>query len=98
MVMASPGRGYSPSITDLISLDYPEEAKSSPGGGRVAFRVRTTNWRDNRYEHLLYVHDLGSGERTQITRTGDVVQVEWMGDDSLLVLWDRGGKPQLWLF
>jgi len=97
MVMASPGRGYGPSITDLISLDYPEEAKSSPGGGRVAFRVRTTNWRDNRYEHLLYVHDLGSGERTQITRTGDVLQAEWMGDDSLLVLWDRGGKPQVWL-
>jgi dipeptidyl aminopeptidase/acylaminoacyl peptidase len=98
MVMASRGGGYGPSITDLISLDYPEEAKSSPGGGRVAVRVRTTNWRDNRYEHQLHVHDLHSGERIQVTRTGDVTQVEWMGDDSVLTLWDRGGKPQVWLF
>jgi len=60
--------------------------------------VRTTNWRDNRYEHLLFVHEMNSGERTQITRTGNVTQVEWMGDDSLLVLWDRGEKPQVWLF
>ncbi len=98
MVMASQSRGYSPSVSDLVSLEYPEEAKSSPSGGRVAFRVRTTNWRDNRYEHLLFVHDMNSGERTQITRTGDVSQVEWMGDDSLLVLWDRGEKSQVWLF
>ena len=90
--------GYSPSVTDLVSLEYPEEAKNSPSGGRVAYRVRTTNWRDNRYEHLLFVHDMTSGERAQITRTGNVSQVEWMGDGSLLVLWDRGEKPQVWLF
>ncbi|MFH0850994.1 MAG: S9 family peptidase [Candidatus Bathyarchaeota archaeon] len=90
--------GYSPSVSDLVSLEYPEEAKSSPGGRRVAFRVRTTNWRDNRYEHRLFVHCMDSGKQVQLTRTGNVTQVEWMTDESLLVLWDRGGKAQVWLF
>ncbi|HUV33702.1 MAG TPA: hypothetical protein VMW22_02150, partial [Candidatus Desulfaltia sp.] len=90
--------GYSPSVSDLVSLEYPEEAKSSPGGRRVAFRVRTTNWRDNRYEHRLYVHFMDTGKQVQLTRTGNVTQVEWMTDESLLALWDRGGKAQVWLF
>ena len=85
-------------MSDLISLEYPEEAKSSPGGRRVAFRVRTTNWRDNRYEHRLFVHCMDSGKQVQLTRTGNVTQVDWMTDESLLVLWDRGGKAQVWLF
>ncbi|MFH2112764.1 MAG: S9 family peptidase [Candidatus Bathyarchaeota archaeon] len=90
--------GYSPSVSDLVSLEYPEEAKSSPGGRRVAFRVRTTNWRDNRYEHRLFVHCLDTGKQVQLTRTGNVTQMEWMTDESLLALWDRGGKAQVWLF
>lgn len=90
--------GYSPSVSDLVSLEYPEEAKSSPGGRKVAFRVRTTNWRDNRYEHRLFVHFMDSGRQLQLTRTGNVTQVEWMTDESLLALWDRGGKAQVWLF
>ncbi|MBN2336593.1 S9 family peptidase [Candidatus Bathyarchaeota archaeon] len=88
---------YDPSIEDLISLEYPAEAKTCPGGGTVAVRVRTTNWADNRYEHLVYLIDTGTGETRQLTREGDVTQMEWSGDQDLLLLWDRGEKPQVWL-
>lgn len=36
-----------------VSLDV----KASPDVARVATRVRTTNWKENRYERICLIHD-----------------------------------------
>ncbi|MBN1659680.1 MAG: S9 family peptidase [Anaerolineae bacterium] len=47
--------------------------------------VRTTNWKENRYETVCYVHDLESGVSHRVNRSGSVAQVEWVDDDTLAV-------------
>ncbi|MBN2002679.1 MAG: S9 family peptidase [Anaerolineae bacterium] len=90
-----------PTLREMLMLEMPVEAKASPGGDRVAIRVRTTNWKENRYEHVCHIHDLASGATYPLTRTGDVQQMEWIDNQTLALLRDGPGKddkPQVWLY
>jgi hypothetical protein len=67
----------------------------------VAVGVRATNWKENRYENICYVHDMETGAAHPLNRTGSVSQVEWLDDDSLAVLKQGPGdddKAQVWLY
>jgi dipeptidyl aminopeptidase/acylaminoacyl peptidase len=88
-----------PTITQMISLEVPTQVRVAPDAGRVAYLVRSTNWKENRYEHHCFVYDLSQGRAFQLTRAGDATQVEWIDAESLAVLKSEGGeKAQIWLF
>lgn len=88
-----------PTVTDMISLELPLQAKVSPDGRRVAYTVRTTNWNSNCYENLCYVHDVEGECSFQLTRSGSAVQLEWLSDDSLAVGRSVAeGETQIWVF
>jgi dipeptidyl aminopeptidase/acylaminoacyl peptidase len=88
-----------PTIRELISLEVPVRVKVSPDGRYVAYLVRTTNWNENRYVRVCYVYDVGRGRSFQLTRSGNVSQMEWIDDDTLAV--SRAcadDADQIWLF
>lgn len=88
---------YDPSIVDLISLEYPVEAKISDDGSYVAYRVRETNWKENRYEHKIHVYDVKAGDSHQLTMEGDATQFFWK-TNSLYVLQSFEDKSQVYLY
>lgn len=92
---------YQPAPRDMLRLEVPVEVKVSPNGSRAAITVRTTNWKDNRYEQICCVHDPATGAAHQINRTGSVKQVEWVDDQTLALLKGgpgEGDKAQIWLY
>ncbi|MGC9397155.1 MAG: alpha/beta hydrolase family protein [Anaerolineae bacterium] len=96
-----PQTPYQPALRDMVMLELPLEAKVSPAGDYVAIRVRTTNWKEDRYERVCYIHDLAAGVTYPLNRTGNVSQMEWVDDQTLAVLKGGSGKddkPQIWLY
>lgn len=96
---------YQPSITDMISLQVPNafvQSKASPNGRKIAYAVRTTNWKKNQYETFCYVYDTQQDRSFQLTRSDNVTQLHWIDNDSLAVLKsdpsDKKKKPQIWIF
>ncbi len=92
---------YHPTLRDLFQLALPVNACVAPGGQRVAILVRTTNWQTNRYEITCLVHDLTSGARYPLTRSGTVQQVEWLDETTVALLKQGPGedaKAQIWLY
>jgi dipeptidyl aminopeptidase/acylaminoacyl peptidase len=93
--------GYEPTLRDLIALEMPEQATVSPTGAYVAFTLRTTNWRDNRYEQRGMLLDVHSGELHALTRSGSVQQIEWVDAHTLALLRsgpEEDAKAQIWLY
>jgi dipeptidyl aminopeptidase/acylaminoacyl peptidase len=94
-----------PSLRDLFGLDVPVDAKVSPRGSKVAVLVRRTNWKDNRYEGICWIHDMKSGRAYPLNQAGSVIQVEWLDENTLAVLKEGSGKGdspqdknQVWLY
>jgi len=95
---------HQPTLREMLALEVPVEVKVSPGGGRAAFIVRTTNWKNNRYENVCYVQNLAPEAQTpprRLNRSGSVQQIEWLNDDTLALLktGNFNGQPaQVWLY
>lgn len=85
-------------LRDMLALEVPMDVRVSPQGGKVAFTVQTTNWKDNRYENHCYINDALTGVTHQLTRYGDVHQMEWEDNETLALLKSNGDKAQVWLF
>lgn len=92
---------YQPNLRDMLILEAPFGVKIAPGGGRVAALVRTTNWKDNRYEDVCHVYDPATGTAQRLTRQGSVSQMEWVDGQTLALLKQGAGdndKAQVWLY
>ena len=92
---------YQPTLRAMLLLEVPFEVKVSPSGSRTAINVRTTNWRDNRYENVCHVHDLATGVTRPVNQEGSANQVEWVDDQTLALLKQGPGdedKAQVWLY
>ena len=96
--MAKKTNRYQATVRDMLALEGPMHVRVSPNGNRVAFTVRRTNWKDNRYENYCHIYDDVNGRNYQLTRSGSVDQVEWVDDDTLALRKTEGGKSQVWLF
>jgi dipeptidyl aminopeptidase/acylaminoacyl peptidase len=96
--MAKKNKLYQATLRDMLALEFPANVRISPDGKKVAFTVRTTNWKDDKYERHCYLYDNETGLRRQITRYGDVHLLEWLDDRTLGLLKANGGKAQVWLF
>lgn len=92
---------YQPTPRDMLLLEAPVGVKVSPDGNRVAISVRTTNWKDNRYDNVCHVHDVATGITHPVNRMGSVNQMEWVDDQTLALLKQdpgNGDKAQIWLY
>ena len=92
---------YQPSLREMIDLDLPIDLRISPAGKRAAWIVQRANWKDNRYDKICMVCDLSTGQPRQLTRSGVVLQIEWLSDSSLAILREmpgENGKAQIWVF
>ena len=96
--MAKNKKLYQANLRDMLALEVPQIVRISSDATKVAFTVRTINWKDNRHEYYCQVYDDTTGKIHRLTRTGIVRQIEWMDNDTLAVLKANGEKAQLWLF
>jgi dipeptidyl aminopeptidase/acylaminoacyl peptidase len=75
-----------PTIEDMISLELIRTHKISPNGDKIAFEVRKTNWKQNKYEKKVFIHFLDENITTELTRTGSSKKIHWVDNNSLAVL------------
>ncbi|MBM3292367.1 S9 family peptidase, partial [Candidatus Bathyarchaeota archaeon] len=89
-----------PVIDDFLNLKWPVDAKISPDGKKVAYTLRTTNWKDNRYENLCFIFNIDTKVTTQLTKSGSVTMMRWQNNNDLALLKNNFGteKPQLWFY
>jgi dipeptidyl aminopeptidase/acylaminoacyl peptidase len=96
--MAKKTNLYRATLRDMLALEFPTDVRVSSDGTKVAFTVPRTNWKDNRYERHCHLYDDQTGTTRQLTRIGDVRQMEWMDDETLALLRAYEEKAQIWLF
>ena len=83
----------------MLSLQSVGGAVISPDGKHIAFTVRTTEWKENRYDTEIWLSRDG-GKPVQITRTpkGSSTTPRWSPDGKWIgFLADRGSKQQVYL-
>ncbi len=92
-----------PTITDMISLPFVTEIAVTPNGKRVAYVIRTADWRANKYVLTCYVHNIDENDTRKITE--NTWCPRWVDDNTLVVLRRDpkdsarfGEKPQVWIF
>ena len=92
-------RAISPSFEDVIALRQAGGVAISPDGRSVAYTIRTTDWKENRFDNEIWLSRDG-GEAVQLTRTakGGSTSPRWSPDGKWIAfLSDRGEKQQLFL-
>jgi dipeptidyl aminopeptidase/acylaminoacyl peptidase len=88
-----------PSFEEIISIRSVGGPVISPDGRSIAFGVRTTDWKNNRYDSEIWLARDGE-EPFQLTRTkdGSSSSPQWSPDGKWIAfLADRGGKRQIYL-
>ena len=91
-------QGQSPTFEAVIDLKQAGGLAISPDGRHVAFTVRTTEWKDNRYDTEIWLSRNG-GPPFQLTRTAknNSTAPRWSPDSRWITfLSDRGDKQQLY--
>ena len=61
-------QGHVPSIDELLSVRSAGSARISPDGRRVVYLVTETDWKADEFVSQLWIADVASGERRQLTR------------------------------
>jgi dipeptidyl aminopeptidase/acylaminoacyl peptidase len=96
---AVPAAAQTPSFEDVLSLRQAGAVAMSPDGRQVAFTVRTTEWKDNRYDTEIWLSREGAAP-IQLTRTakGNATAPRWSpGGAWIGFLSDRGEKQQVYV-
>ncbi|MEM8894835.1 MAG: S9 family peptidase [Bacteroidota bacterium] len=86
-----------PSFEDVLSLHAPSSTTISPNGKMVAYHVRTTDWKNNRYDTEIWLYN-GVDAPFQLTNTkdGSSTSPEWSHDSKYIAFSaDRGDKSQI---
>ena len=73
-------------ITSQVEVGNYVFGTDIPDGTRIAYVVRTTNFKNNGYENKCYIHNIVSDNNYQLTRKGSVSQIKWLNESDLLVL------------
>ncbi len=66
-------------------------------GDKVVYIRIRANWKEDRYDNDLFVHDIARGESYQLTRGKSVTHFEWIGNSVIYSAEDSKGKNQVWL-
>ena len=96
-----------PTIDQSLEMSSVGSPKISPDGRRVVYEQTRTNWDANAFETDLWIADVATGERHQLTTTGHSCNpAEWSPDGKWIAFAsDRPGslpkspaeKRQLWI-
>ncbi len=114
LVMPSSGKGQAPpanakvpTIDQSLEMYGVGSPKISPDGRRVVYEQTRTNWDANAFETDLWIADVATGERRQLTTAGHSCNpAEWSPDGKWIAfVSDRPGslpkspaeKRQLWI-
>jgi dipeptidyl aminopeptidase/acylaminoacyl peptidase len=87
-----------PSFEQVLSLHSPGSVALSNNGKHIAYTVRKTDWKNNRYDTEIWLSKNG-GEPFQLTRTpdGSSGNPQWSPDDAYLTFTtSRGNKNQIY--
>jgi dipeptidyl aminopeptidase/acylaminoacyl peptidase len=96
---ATPVRAQTPTFEAVLGLRQVGAVAMSPDGRSVAFTVRSTEWKENRYDTEVWLARDG-GAPIQLTRTpkGNATSPRWSPDGSRIgFLSDRGEKQQVYV-
>jgi len=87
-----------PSFEDVISLKSPGTPIISPDGNHVAFRVRITDWEENRYDNEIWLSkNLNQPFQLTNTNEGSSGTIRWSPDSRWIgFLANRGNKSQIY--
>ena len=88
-----------PPLEDVVSLRQAGGVAVSPDGRRVAYTIRTTDWKENRFDTEIWLAQ-GGAEPLQLTRSvkGSATTPRWSPDGKWMgFLSDRGERRQLFL-
>lgn len=88
-----------PSFEDVLSLRSVGGVQISPDGESVLYSVRSTDWKNNRYDNELWVAVEGRpGYQLTRTKSGSSSAGMWSPDSQWVAfLADRGDKRQIYL-
>ncbi len=84
---------------DLHNMQRISETQGSPKGDRIAFTVRTTDWKENRFDTEIWLARGGEAP-FQLTRTerGSSTGPRWSPDGRWIAFTaDRGDRNQVYL-
>jgi len=88
-----------PTVDGILSLKRVASPAISPDGRYVAYTMRDTNWDDNAYETEIWIADVQSGTRHQLTNAKKSSQSPAWSPDGLRLAFtsDRTDKRQLYI-
>ena len=107
VVASTPATAKVPTIDQSLEMYSVGSPKISPDGKRVVYEQTRTNWDANAFETDLWIADVATGERRQLTTAGHSCNsAEWSPDGKWIAFAsDRpgslpkspGDKRQLWV-
>ena len=99
LVLSSFAFSQVPTIEQSLSMKSVSTPRMSPDGRFVAYQVQETNWTDNAFETEIYIANLATGERYQLTNAKKSSFAPTWSPDSkrLAFISDRDGKNQLYI-
>lgn len=72
---------HTPTLEEMIGLKRLDSSKISPDGKFVAYRVRQANWKDNEFVSQIWLANVVTGARFQLTRgKKSAGQQQWSPD------------------
>ncbi|HJT18393.1 MAG TPA: S9 family peptidase [Thermoanaerobaculia bacterium] len=85
-----------PTIDQLLSLKSVSRARISPDGRAVVYEVTDTDWNDNAYVSQLWLADVQSGRRIQLTRGKKSAEsAEWSPDGKWIAFLTEREMPSI---
>jgi dipeptidyl aminopeptidase/acylaminoacyl peptidase len=99
LILSSFAFSQVPTIEQSLSMKSVSTPRISPDGRFVAYQVQETNWTDNAFETEIYIANLATGERYQLTNAKKSSFTPTWSPDSkrLAFISDRDGKNQLYI-
>src|SRR5712692_9079108 len=96
---AKPAENSAITIDQGLSLKEAQNPRISPDGHFVAYEVREADWEENSFVKQIWIANIATGERYQLTRgKKSSASPRWSPDSARLgFLSDRDGKDQIYL-
>jgi dipeptidyl aminopeptidase/acylaminoacyl peptidase len=91
--------GKTPTVEQSLGMKNVNSPRISPDGRLVAYQVQEANWEENAFENEIWITNVASGERYQLTNAKkSSTNPQWSGDSKRLAfVSDRDGKRQLYV-